>query len=135
MRVETGKDGLEILPESRGGQGGNGTRQNMKAMKVQTDIVLVDCCNCGSFVALTKLQEEPFRENHQKFFCPLGHTLLWPQETEAEGLRKALAKAQANLRSAKEEKCPACHRHIANKNLASHMASKHPGGKEQVPCL
>jgi hypothetical protein len=97
------------------------------------------------------------REDHKSFYCPSGHLQSYHGESEAEKLRKQLAQAQtaiehkdariADVVRQRESAnmqcrafkgvatriktrvahgvCPCCNRTF--KQLAAHMASKHPG--------
>lgn len=81
-------------------------------------------------------------DDHKTFYCPRGDAQHYPQETEAEKLRKKLhaseleatRRANENIalqkeavrlaRRARAGVCPCCNRTF--KALAAHMKTKHP---------
>jgi len=109
----------------------------------------VTCCACGVPFAAPRELLDKRRETHKDFFCPNGHNLHFPGETEAERLKKLLddeaqrhsrtlarlntteqraRKAERKLKRVARGVCPCCNRTF--ENLARHMATKHP---DQVP--
>lgn len=110
------------------------------------------CSECGVQFAITEEFENKLRESHQTFYCPNGHSRYFPQDNEAEKLRKELKRkeqeladkaiqaiAKQNELEAKIKKqgkdlkrltngvCPCCNRTFSN--LHDHMKKQHP---EQV---
>lgn len=57
----------------------------------------ITCAKCGVLFAMPETWEAHFRETHKEFFCPSGHGNFYPQETEAEKLRKQLAREQSRI--------------------------------------
>ena len=122
---------------------------NQQGVTVRVVLEEVTCCVCGVTFGVPRGMEMGRRENHKDFFCPNGHTLHFPQKTEAERLERQLAQLRLDhnqllyekrrldntvMDKAKELKdlrkrakagvCLFCHRHFAN--VQRHMEAKHP---------
>ncbi len=107
------------------------------------------CASCGTVYAISEKLKESLRESHKTFYCPNGHSQWFPQDNEAERLRKELKRkeqeladriaenyrVQAELDSTikKQKKdlkrltngvCPCCNRTFSN--LLQHMKKQHP---------
>src|ERR1043165_8136207 len=107
------------------------------------------CITCGVTFALTSEFDNELRKSHQQFFCPNGHRQFYGGKSEAEierekanRLRQQLDQAEAHKRDLEKQisaakgqatklrkrigagVCPCCHRTV--KQLAAHMANKHP---------
>lgn len=109
---------------------------------VTTTMHCLNCADCGLLFGFTKDFETRRREDHKTFYCPVGHSNYYSQESEAERLRKKLRgeelekeRAQREAAAAKEANtkllkrvhngtCPCCKRTF--KQLAAHMKRKHP---------
>jgi len=109
---------------------------------VDLEMVSVPCADCGIVFALPKNYDQKLRESHKGFYCPNGHTLTYPYETEAERLKTKLITAQDRCSHLETELngtlkrlacihkrihagiCPECHRHFLN--VERHMTKKHP---------
>lgn len=112
------------------------------------------CATCGIEIALLKSFVAQRRRDHQGFFCPNGHNLVFNaksrEEKLAEELEAANARAEAAERMRREVAeqaarqvaaakgqvtklknrvgngvCPCCNRSFTN--LQRHMHTKHPG--------
>jgi hypothetical protein len=114
------------------------------------------CCECGTPMILEREFHRNRKSDHKNFYCPNGHPQHFPQKTEEEKLREALAQkekflqnaqkrtewAEQDARQAKKRAaaykgqltrvkngvCPCCRRNFVN--LRRHMATKHPGYME-----
>jgi hypothetical protein len=107
------------------------------------------CSECGVPWGVPEGYERNRRDDHKTFWCPNGHAQHFPQESEAERLRKSLhaatlaresaerrAREAAEARESAEKDakrlkarakagvCPCCNRTF--KQLAAHMKNKHP---------
>jgi hypothetical protein len=113
----------------------------------------IDCCNCGMTFAVPVAWERERRTNHNGFFCPNGHSLVFngpsvlekqvkEKEEEITRLKSRLDWKERSLLSANRSNmalrgqrtklknrisngvCPCCHRTFGK--LQSHMETKHP---------
>lgn len=107
------------------------------------------CCVCGVEFAMPAQLYQARLDNHNQFFCPNGHPQSFIGKTEAQKLKEQLAaentrrvtaeneaayqrniaeRATKNLarlqKRVKHGVCPCCKRTV--KQLAQHMATKHP---------
>ena len=107
------------------------------------------CITCGCHIALENEFYDRRLQDRRDFYCPNGHSQHFVAETEAERLKKQLAEREAQLTRERARTselntaitkakratarlktriqngvCPCCHRTV--KQLAAHMASKHP---------
>lgn len=108
-------------------------------------IEVITCANCGVKYGIESEFRKRKRQTHDEFYCPNGHSNYYPQETEAERLRKELKNKEQELSEVVIEKinlqnkvldqkrqlgrvhngvCPCCNRTF--KNLQRHMKTKHP---------
>jgi len=119
---------------------------NQQSVTVRVILEEVTCCVCGITFAVPRGMGR--REDHKDFFCPNGHSLHFPEKTEAERLERQLAQLRLDHNQALYEKgrlevtlmdkakelknlkkrakagtCLFCHRHFAN--VQRHMDSKH----------
>lgn len=125
-------------------------------MTTTTQMVTLDtqtCADCGVFFALPLHFVNERREDHASWYCPNGHRLHFPQETEAEKFKRLYHeaekragrnydRAQATERSLiatkghvtrlrKEVlagKCPFCGQHL--RDLERHITRQH---KDETP--
>jgi len=120
----------------------------MEQVTVRTVLAVQTCIVCGIQFAVPPDFDQNLQKNHKIFYCPNGHGMCYPTETEEERLRKALLAEQKQRREyqskvtelnlqlngaldqlSKVKKrinagvCPHCHRHFAN--LERHIQSKH----------
>lgn len=129
------------------------------ATKIQYDIsveMVTDiCCVCGIAFAMPKRFAKERRENHEDFYCPSGHCLVYKGKTKEEKLQEELEqlqrtsewyrrKAEQNARRVAAYKgtitkikkrlhngvCPHCNRHF--ENLQRHMETKHADEKKET---
>jgi len=107
------------------------------------------CANCGIVYAISEHYTNRLRESHATFYCPNGHAQHFPQDNEAEGLRKELKRKEQELSDIVGQKitienelnavikkskrdlkrltngvCPCCNRTFSN--LHNHMKKQHP---------
>lgn len=67
------------------------------------DFVNVGVCNeCGVPILLENTFYKARKEDHKNFYCSNGHTLHYPQQTEAEKLRAELAQKEKYLQNAQK---------------------------------
>lgn len=112
---------------------------------VETQIIVnlaaVECPSCGMLFWLDKKYKEHREHDHETIYCPNGHSLYFPAETEEERLHKLVLQKTKDLREAMEQRdnyekeltrvtkrikagvCPQCHRHFTN--LERHMKTRH----------
>lgn len=57
----------------------------------------VTCCKCGVMFAMPEEWQVKFRQNHEHFYCPAGHSQHYTGETEEEKLRQKVARLQTNI--------------------------------------
>jgi len=123
-------------------------------MTVEIAVKMVNetCITCGITFAVPETYQRWLIEKHKTFYCPNGHDMYYPSETEAEKLRRKLRAQEKRTeeleaenwhltkqrdgtldRLAKLKKrvnagvCPYCRRHFAN--VERHINCKH---KEKV---
>lgn len=122
----------------------------------RTDFYIETCIECGVEFGVPAEFNRRRREDHKSFCCPSGHRQHYAGETEAEKLRRELARAKQReacyedqLRDEREARETAKHRAAAYKghttrlkkraaagvcpccsrhftNLERHMKSQHP---------
>lgn len=117
---------------------------------------ILDCCVCGSPIALAEDHESRLRTDGGSFYCSRGHSqsftttkvgrlekeLADERRRKEEALARAnraaedLAKAQKQLAKSKRDTkrleqgvCPCCTRSFAAGRLARHIKTKHPEWK------
>lgn len=117
----------------------------------------VECCNCHVIFAMPQEWDDHFRKTHQRFFCPVGHSQSYADESAIEKAKREELRLQAALNSERHARtvaekaqkkaelqkrrlekriaagvCPCCNRMFGN--LADHMKTQHKGelgsGKE-----
>lgn len=131
--------------------------------QVETTLVTEDCCNCGmTFAMPIEFKERKLKKRNiaseKTFYCPAGHAQHYLGETEETMLRRERDRLQQQVaqhddeidyqrrsaraykgqatrlrRRAKAGVCPCCNRTF--KQLAAHMANKHPGFTPEPPQL
>ena len=57
---------------------------NQREFLVETGLVIKVCISCGITYAMPKDYMEKLRQNHETFYCPNGHSMYFPTETEEE---------------------------------------------------
>ncbi|MBA7618336.1 hypothetical protein ES703_25657 [subsurface metagenome] len=117
-------------------------------VKIATELEEEVCITCGIVFAIPENYKAQLRETHKTFYCPNGHSMYFPAETEEENLRRQLRKEKLRREGFQEENikltkelngvlgkinqvkkrahaglCPHCRRHFAN--LERHIHSKH----------
>lgn len=120
-----------------------------KTLTFTTTLVTVECAECSMTFAMPKDFAKNRRRDHSRFYCPTGHGLSYPAQSEEEILRDQLAdwrrwygELEAEAKYEKQSHaatkgqltktrkriaagvCPHCHRTF--QNVARHMVSKHP---------
>jgi hypothetical protein len=111
-----------------------------------TDIAIklgeVKCPNCGIVFWVDEELKKHRQNDHKTMWCPNGHDLYYPAETEEERLRRLLLEKQRDYHQVVQERdsfkdkvsklekranvgvCLYCHRHFVN--LQRHVKTKHP---------
>lgn len=105
----------------------------------------VPCARCGIIFGVTQEFDDRKRNTHEGFFCPSGHSLSYPGESDAQRLADAarkLEESERRERLAVTEKlriqtdlrrlrkrikngvCPCCKRSFTN--IHAHIKTKHP---------
>jgi len=98
---------------------------------------VIECCNCCLPFGVTAYFDRRRREDHQTFYCPVGHPNYYPAESDLEKERRKsqmLAdqvrmereqreKLERQLRRVEKGVCPKCNRCF--KNVERHMKTKH----------
>ena len=112
-------------------------------------ICVIECASCAIDFGIGQDFQRRRREDHERFYCPNGHENVYPQESEAERLRRELERQrvrangeEARRRLAERQRaaakgqvtriknrvsngvCPCCKRTF--QNLGRHMAGQHP---------
>lgn len=121
----------------------------MSTQQYTTTLTIVECAKCHTAFGMTESLDRARRNDHETFYCPLGHSNFYPQESEAEKLRARLASAEASLVHTRDQLqmteyarraqkgqatrlknriaagvCPCCSRSF--QDLARHMSGQHP---------
>lgn len=122
------------------------------SVRVSIELVVMTCPNCGVVYGLNETYQERKYKDAGSWWCPNGHSLHYPRESdekritrlEAEKIalstrvdleRNAKLEAQVHRDRALADKqrlkkriangvCPCCHRHFVN--VERHMKTKHP---------
>jgi len=118
------------------------------SIKIGVELAEETCITCGVIFAVPETYQRWLKEKHRTFYCPNGHDMYYPGETEAEKLRRKL-RAQSeqadelraeNYRLVKQRDgaldritkmkkradaglCPHCRRYFAN--VERHIKCKH----------
>jgi Zn finger protein HypA/HybF involved in hydrogenase expression len=125
---------------------------SLTALKYEAAFVAIECWQCQIAFGVTPYFQERRREDHQSFYCPAGHSQIYPSKSREEKLQEELAKAerakqmaldQARMEAEQRQKaerklkrvqrgvCPQCNRTFAE--LTKHMQSKHGEKCNQPP--
>lgn len=72
-------------------------------MEVSVELEWTTCVDCGTPFAMTKSMMDDRREKHGAFWCPNGHSLIFPAKSEADKLRDKLAAAERQLAEANRQ--------------------------------
>ena len=108
-------------------------------IQLETILELVTCVRCGvAFAAPADLLSRR-RENHELFYCPNGHSLSFPQQSDAE---KAQAEATKYKKLWQQEQAYAAgvtsERNAAQRSLkatkAAHTRTKNRIANGVCPC-
>jgi hypothetical protein len=62
----------------------------MTTLNYTDTLTVVHCAKCSMPFGIPAQFERERREDHAFFHCPRGHNNYWPQETEAERLKRKL---------------------------------------------
>ena len=73
-------------------------------MDLLVEFVVDTCCSCGISFAIPKHYQDKLRNTHQTFYCPNGHTLHFPSETEKEKLQRELNHTKQKLKATEKSK-------------------------------
>lgn len=122
-----------------------------KSLGMTVIVSLTDCCVCAGPIALTDSQERVLRNNHNTFYCPMGHQNYWAAKSDRERVKELEQEVQSQREYAQRVErdlgferrshtatkgqltktrkriangvCPHCNRTF--QNVARHMESKH----------
>lgn len=83
-------------------------------------MTLILCAECGMPFALTKDFSDRLHNCHNTFYCPKGHPQSFPQESEADRLRKQLRTEQQKVAEYEEK----ARRELANRRRAAKKAQE-----------
>ncbi len=118
----------------------------MTTLNYTNTLSVVNCCKCFIDFAMPAEFVARRKNDHETWYCPAGHAQSWTGKSDADKLKDeqaarfaaeraqreaedAAAKAQAKLSKLKHRVdrgvCPHCTRTF--KNMAKHIACKHPG--------
>lgn len=61
------------------------------------EMTVVYCANCHLPFAMTDNLIDRLRNNHNSFFCPMGHGNSFPEKTKEEKLRQQLREKETLL--------------------------------------
>lgn len=92
----------------------------MSTITLETTLELITCVRCGVAFAMPSDMLDRRRHDHDSFYCPNGHNLSFPQQSDAE---KAQAEAEKYKRLWKQEQKYASdvlnERNVAQKQLSA----------------
>ena len=116
----------------------------------------IACANCSILFGLPEKFKEERRKDHEYFYCPNGHSNYYPQQSDAEKLKRQLDATRDDLAStrtqlatarssasalkgqvtklknrAKAGMCIHCRRTFTN--YADHMRTEHGEEEQQEP--
>ena len=69
----------------------------MTTIELGTQLVAMECINCGITFAFPASYNARLRETHANFYCPNGHAQAYLGKTEAEKLRDELKREQERI--------------------------------------
>ena len=69
----------------------------MNELTFQVEFDWTTCASCGVPFAWSKAAVDGKRQSHETFYCPNGHTLSFPDKSEADRLRDRLREAENKL--------------------------------------
>ncbi len=113
----------------------------MPTISINLDMVTITC-TCGFVFAVPADFRTSRYDDHKTFYCPRGCCQHYPQESDAERLRRQVNRLTAQLDQETAESgslrrklsrtqsriskgvCPCCKQSFMN--LKGHMANKHP---------
>ena len=72
-------------------------------VSIEFRMITIRCYSCGIPFGLPDYFQSSRREDHDTFYCPNGHPGHYPQENEAERLKRELADTQKRLEFARNE--------------------------------
>lgn len=117
-----------------------------RAVTVLQTFTLIECARCFISFGVPDDFERRRRNDHEAFYCPSGHLMSFPGQSEAEALKVKLAheirlreiadadkaRVVAEMKRIGERVtngvCPCCSRSF--KDLRAHMRSKHSAVKQ-----
>lgn len=125
-------------------------------MHATTTLTELTCGGCGITYAIPDAYLRQLHRTHASFWCPRGCVRHFPGESDVERLQRQLRHARSrqthleDQRAAAERSaaaykghltrarrraaagvCPVCQRTV--RQMADHIADKHPGHLEEVP--
>ena len=104
----------------------------MTTITLETTLELITCVRCGVAFAVPADMLDRRRHDHDTFYCPNGHNLSFPQQSDAE---KAQAEAEKYKRLWKQEQAYASdvlsERNAAQRSLKA-MKAAHTRTKNRI---
>jgi len=64
---------------------------------MKEEIGPITCCECGMEFWVPQTWKDKRRQDHEHFYCPNGHSLVFKGLSESERLKRALAQTRAEL--------------------------------------
>ncbi len=59
-------------------------------LKFEVAVSWLECPSCHIAFGVTSATEKRLRDTHETFYCPSGHNIIFPGDTEAERVRKQM---------------------------------------------
>ena len=83
-----------------------GVRVDTYHTNVQGKVIclyVTDCARCGVIFAISTELEQRRREDHQSWYCPNGHGMVFNYETEAERYKRLYNDASSSLAATRSD--------------------------------
>lgn len=61
-----------------------GERMNQEKFEVQAELTAISCADCSMFFAVSIYFVHNRQRDHQIFYCPAGHSNIYPSKSEIE---------------------------------------------------
>ena len=66
------------------------SRITCTTVEASVSMLVLGCVNCGMTFGITSDFERKRREDHQTFYCPVGHPQIFPGQSETDVLREQI---------------------------------------------
>lgn len=115
------------------------TRIDTYTLAHETDLYVSDCSACGVVFAMPKAMERRRREDKGRFYCPNGHSMIFPGKTKAERERERAETAERRLTWERQwrDQAEAEAKHqaaVARGHKGAHQRTKNRVAKGVCPC-